>query len=154
AIADGSQFEGPFILPVGLRPAASVFAVIDLCYATKGRLFISSGGGVIIYPGDNVFANAQCLTSLDGVSFIPAETESTPLSLYNGWRGGATVTSSAAAVNIAGIVHLQGGIAGGTSPLAFTLPLGYRPATNAYVPVDLCNAHKGRLFIQPSGDVS
>jgi hypothetical protein len=38
--------------------------------------------------------------------------------------------------------------------VAFTLPPAFRPATNVYVPVDLCDANKGRLDIAPSGVVS
>src|SRR5207249_2917910 len=36
----------------------------------------------------------------------------------------------------------------------FTLPAAARPATSVYVPVDLCNATNGRLFIQSSGVVT
>src|SRR5438270_13919360 len=45
-------------------------------------------------------------------------------------------------------------ISGGTSAVAFTLAAGFRPATTVYVPVDLCNANKGRLIIQTTGVVS
>jgi hypothetical protein len=41
----------------------------------------------------------------------------------------------------------------GTSTLAFTLPVGYRPPTNVWVPVGLCWAHKGRLDIATNGNV-
>ena len=57
--------------------------------------------------------------------------------------------------NINGVVHLKGAIATtGTNPVPFTLPVGFRPATSVYVPVDLCNATNGRLFIHPSGVVT
>jgi hypothetical protein len=32
-----------------------------------------------------------------------------------------------------------------------TLPAAFRPATDVYVPVDLCNAKNGRLHITPAG---
>ena len=51
-------------------------------------------------------------------------------------------------------MHLKGAIANGTTGLAFTLPIRLRPAKNVYVPVDLCNAKKGRLYIEPSGEVT
>jgi hypothetical protein len=51
-------------------------------------------------------------------------------------------------------VHFKGAIASGTSPVAFTLPAAFRPVTDVYIPVDLCNATKGRLFIQTSGAVT
>jgi hypothetical protein len=63
-------------------------------------------------------------------------------------------TSNGAASLIDGIVHLKGAIASGASGLAFTLPAGMRPATDAYVMVNLCAAAKGRLRIQPSRDVT
>ena len=36
----------------------------------------------------------------------------------------------------------------------FTLPVGLRPAKDAYVPTDLVNAKNGRLYISTSGAVS
>jgi hypothetical protein len=50
-------------------------------------------------------------------------------------------------------VHFKGAIGSGTSSVAFTLPAGFRPATDVYVPVDLCNTTNGRLYIVPSGVV-
>jgi hypothetical protein len=75
--------------------------------------------------------------------------------LQNGWTNAPFGTSNAAVTTIAGVVHFQGAIAtGGTNAQAFTLPPAYRPATAVYVPVDLCGANNGRLFIQPSGVVT
>ena len=51
-------------------------------------------------------------------------------------------------------MQFEGAIASGTSSVAFMLPSQFRPPKNAYVPIDLCNATKGRLFIQPSGVVT
>src|SRR6516165_2614096 len=73
----------------------------------------------------------------------------TPLTLKNGWTGAPFGTSNPAVSNISGIVHFKGAIAtSGTNPVPFTLPTADRPATNVYVPVDLCGATNGRLFIQ------
>ncbi len=45
-------------------------------------------------------------------------------------------------------IHLSGAIStGGTNPTAFTLPAAFAPATDVYVPVDLCSTTKGRLVI-------
>ena len=64
-------------------------------------------------------------------------------------------TSNAAVTKVSGIVHFKGAIATtGTKPVPFTLPKAFRPATNVWVPVDLCNATNGRLVIQHSGVVS
>ena len=76
------------------------------------------------------------------------------LTLINGWTAGPFGTSRPQVEILSGIVHLKGGIAGGTAAGAFVLPAAYRPATNVFVPVDLCNATNGRLDIAPSGTVS
>jgi hypothetical protein len=78
-----------------------------------------------------------------------------PAHLKNGWTNAPFGTSNAAVSLVSGIVHFKGAIAtGGTNPVPFTLPKALRPATAVYVPVDLCNANNGRLFIQPSGVVT
>jgi hypothetical protein len=82
-------------------------------------------------------------------------TTSTPLKLQNGWTGAAFGTAKPSVRTVSGIVTFKGGIkTKGASPVAFTLPKAFRPATNVWVPVDLCNALKGRLYIQPSGVVT
>ena len=79
----------------------------------------------------------------------------TPLTLHNGWTNAPFSTSKAAVATISGIVHFKGAIATtGTNPVAFTLPVGFRPASNVFIPVDLCNATNGRLDIQHSGVVT
>jgi hypothetical protein len=56
---------------------------------------------------------------------------------------------------ISGIVHFKGAIAtSGSNSVPFTLPASFRPDTAVYVPVDLCSANNGRLFIEPSGVVT
>jgi hypothetical protein len=83
-----------------------------------------------------------------------ASTVFTQLTLQNGWTNAPFSTRNAAVRVINGIVHLRGAIATtGTNAQAFTLPAAFRPTTNVYVPVDLCNATDGRLFIQPNGAV-
>lgn len=52
-----------------------------------------------------------------------------------------------------GIVRFKGAMADGSSPNAFVLPVGMRPALDAYVPVDLCDTTNGRLHIRPNGEV-
>jgi hypothetical protein len=144
----------PFVLPAAFRPTTDVYVPVDLCNATKGRLFIQPSGAVMVQAEGGVFSNAQCFTSLDGASFALHATGSTALTLINGWKNAPFGTSKAAARKAAGIVHLQGAIASGTSAVPFVLPAAFRPTTDVYVPVDLCNATNGRLFIQPSGAVT
>ncbi|MFO0687989.1 MAG: hypothetical protein U0900_04735 [Myxococcota bacterium] len=75
------------------------------------------------------------------------------LALQNGWSLAPTGAFAARAFLDGGVVAFRGAISGGTSGLAFTLPIEMRPETNVYVAVSLCNATQGRLLIQPSGDV-
>jgi hypothetical protein len=78
----------------------------------------------------------------------------TSITLQNGWVDFGNGTAAPAVTNINGIVHLKGAIATqGTIPEPFTLPVGDRPATAVWVPVDLGGATAGQLAIQPSGVV-
>ena len=142
-----------FTLPAGLRPATSVYVPVDMCNSTNGRLVIQSTG-VVSVQAETSFGNAQCFTSVDGASFAPASSGFASLVLVNGWTNAPFGTSNAAVEKVAGIVHFKGAIAtAGTDPVPFTLPAGFRPATDVYVSVDLCNATKGRIHIVPSGVV-
>jgi hypothetical protein len=79
----------------------------------------------------------------------------TPLTLQNGWTNAPFSTSAAEVATISGIVHLKGAIATtGTNPVPFTLPAAFRPASEVFVPADLCNATNGRLQIEPTGVVT
>ena len=152
AIASGTTGQA-FTLPAGMRPSTNVYIPVDLCGATKGRLFIQSSGAVTVFAENGTFSNAQCFTSLDGASFTL--NDFTPLTLLNGWTNAPFATTNAGFYVVDGIVHFRGAVATSASNAQpFTLPVGFRPATNAYVPVDLCAAKKGRLFIQPSGVVT
>jgi hypothetical protein len=44
---------------------------VDLCNGDKGRLNIQPDGVVVVEAENGDFAQAQCLTSLDGASFAP-----------------------------------------------------------------------------------
>ena len=79
--------------------------------------------------------------------------ERRPLTLQNGWTNAPFSTSSATVEKVSGIVQFKGAIGNGTTAVAFTLPTGFRPATDVYVVVDLCNATKGRLHITAAGVV-
>jgi hypothetical protein len=146
-----------FTLPAGDRPAADVYVPVDMCSATNGRLQITPSGTVYVEPeGQGAsWGNASCFTSLDGVSFATSASSFTPLNLQNGWTSFGPGTASPAARKISGIVYLEGAIkTTGTNPVAFTLPVGDRPAAYFSVKVDLCDATNGYVFIAPSGKVS
>jgi hypothetical protein len=142
-----------FTLPTGFRPSTDVYVPINLCDASKGRLYIQPNGTTFVQAEGGTFANAQCFTSLDGASFAASPSGSTALTLQNGWTHAPFATRNAAITNVNGVVHLQGAIGNGTTNAPFTIPSGFRPSHDVYVPVDLCDAKKGRLLIQPSGAV-
>ena len=145
----------PFTLPAGDRPAHFVYVPVDECNGDNGRLDINPNGVVSVEAQGAVWSNAQCLTSLDGVSFARSANSFTPLKLKNGWANYGSGTPSPAARKISGIVHFQGAMrTGGTNTVAFILPKGDRPALRIFVPVDECGATNGDLFIQPDGSVT
>src|SRR5215471_6042301 len=145
-----------FTLPAGFRPSTNVYALINLCTGSIGRLNIAPSGTVTVQPeGSNNFWMVQCGTSLDGASFALSPTSFTALALQNGWTNAPFGTSNAAVRTISGIVHFKGAIAtNGTNADPFVLPTGFRPAKNVFIPVDLCNGNNGRLNIQPNGVVA
>jgi hypothetical protein len=153
AIGTSGSNAQAFTLPVGIRPATEVYVPVDLCNAANGRLKIDPSG-VVTVQAEKAFSDAQCFTSLDGASFALSSASLTALPLYNGWTNAPYGTSNAAVTNVSGIVHLKGAISSGATARAIVLPVGFRPATEVYVQVDLCNAANGRLMIDPSGVVT
>jgi hypothetical protein len=144
-----------FVLPKAFRPRTEVYVPVDMCNATNGRIQIEPNGVVAVEAEGGVFSNAQCFTSLDGASFAQSGKSFTSLRLRNGWKNAPFATSKAQVRNINGIVHFKGAIAttGGNSE-PFVLPRSFRPRTEVYVPVDLCNATNGRIQIEPNGVVA
>lgn len=152
AVSNGTT-DHLFTLPVTLRPETNVYVSADLCSGKPGRLLFQPSGHVFVQTASGIFADAQCFTSLEGVKYAPYANAFTPLTLWNGWGDLAFGTSRASFARIDGMIHLKGGIYGGTAAGLFTLPPEARPETNVYVSVNLCGSAKGRLFIQPSGFV-
>src|SRR5215469_11596409 len=65
----------------------------------------------------------------------------TALKLINGWTTGPFGTSHLTVEKVEGVLVFRGAIAtAGTNPAPFTLPPVFRPLTDVYVPLDLCNA--------------
>lgn len=141
-----------FTLPASMRPATDVYVSVDLCNGARGRLYIQPSGATSV-QAFAAFSDAQCFTSLEGASFMLPGANSTPLTPVNGWTGGAFGTNTPQAEKSNGIVRLAGAVGNGTGTVLFTLPSGLRPTADIYVPVNLCNAAKGRLYIEPSGVV-
>jgi len=150
-----------FTLPPDFRPESNVYVPVDMCSGANGRLDITPDGQVTVQTA-GAWSNAQCLTSLDGVSFFPWQYEQwrpsgsvyLPISPQYGWTGGPFGTDVPHAQLFDGVVQFAGAMAtSGTTQLAFTLPPGWRPASNVFIPVDLCGGTNGRLAIKPDGEV-
>jgi hypothetical protein len=69
AIANTGSSSAVFTLPSAFRPATAVYVPVDLCNSSNGRLFIQHSGVVIVQAESGTFSNAQCFTSLEGVTF-------------------------------------------------------------------------------------
>jgi hypothetical protein len=158
----GGTADVAFTLPAADRPAGNVYVPVDMCNSTKGWLYIQSSG-VVTVQAQGAFSDAQCFTSLEGATFALPTSGTTPLTLQNGWQGAPNGTSYPSVQiktnrftggSTPGSVHFSGAIANGTSSVAFTLPVGYRPSSTAYVPVVMCGTTKGRLIISSSGTVT
>lgn len=103
----------------------------------------------------NLLLSAVLLAACSTLANSPAAAQSgfagpTQLTLLNGWVNYSSATANASVQLQNGMVQLRGAIASGTSGWAFTLPAAYRPQTDVYVPVDLCSAAYGRLWIEAS----
>jgi hypothetical protein len=154
-IATSSANTNPvaFTLPKAFRPAASVWVPVILCAGASGRLYIQPDG-VVSVQVENAWAAAQCMTSLDGVSFAKSGSSFTALKAQDGWTGGAYGAAKLGARVISGIVHLRGAAySSSTSPIITVLPKADRPAVTVDVKADLCGAQNGRLLILPNGTV-
>jgi hypothetical protein len=106
---------------------------------------------------------ADVWTSLDGVSFDPsakAAKGSTLVTLQprGNWTATLGYLGMPMARSLNGIVYFQGGCSRdtgtGTSAYLFTLPAGFHPAADVYIPVSVGGGNKGRLLVAKNGDVS
>lgn len=155
AIANGASAVA-FTLPLGYRPSSTVYVPVVMCGTTHGRLIVQPSGSVSV-QAEASFANAQCFTSLDGAWFQlnGSSPYYHPLTLQNGWSAYGWSTATPAVDEDGTTVTLSGAIrTAGTNAVAFTLPSGFWPQNNVYVSVDMCNATRGRLWIQPNGVVT
>jgi hypothetical protein len=142
-----------FTLPPGFRPSATVYVPTNVFMGGKGRLVIEANGDVTVGT-EGAFSEAQSYTSLDGVSFQLSTGGHVAMTLQNGWTNTIYGTRAVAAAAFNGVVRFQGAMqTNGSNTSPFVVPTGLRPATRVYVPVDLCNAQKGRLIIEPTGSV-
>jgi hypothetical protein len=155
AIATSGTNTLAFVLPPQSSPGRYVYIPVNLCGATKGRLVIYPSGEVHV-QAEKSFSNAQCFTSLDGAWF-GVESHDNPVfaevDMICDCQEGPYGTSIPERADINGIIYFLGAFRSYSSyswlanTPAFSLAPNWLPAKKAYVPVDLCNATNGRLFI-------
>jgi hypothetical protein len=155
AIAGGSNSE-PFKLDSMYRPQFTVFLPVDMCNGHKGRIIIETNGDTTL-QAEKDFSDAQCFTSLDGLSYVTASTgfKPLPLLLSDGWTSGAGGTSTLKVHKSGSLVRFEGAISGGTAnPVAIFPLLSFRSPAVITIAVDMCNATNGRAVITPDGYMS
>jgi hypothetical protein len=140
-----------FNLPIVMRPAASVFLPVALCGGAKGRVTISPSGDGTIQAEGGAWSSAQCLVSLDGLTY--PLTDATLLTLDSGWARHGDATARPQVSLTQNIVRFKGAMkTTGTDGLAFRLPRGLAPPATTYLNVSLCDGKKGRLTIGTDGN--
>jgi len=149
------QFTGSggaaFVLPTGSRPSAAVSVPVAMGTTSFGRLMIDTAGNVTVQDETGGISRAQQFTSLDGASFSINTSGFTALTLQNGWTNAPSGTRNAAVKNDNGTIRFEGAVAHGTTATMFTLPSAFRPPSDVYLPLALCNGRKGRLHITTAG---
>jgi hypothetical protein len=146
----------PFTLPAAMRPAATVYAPIDLTVGHKGRLVIAPTGTVTVQAEDSV-DYAKEYTSLEGVTFPVSNTTANGwlcLTPTNGWVAMPFSTRNTCVKNVDGIIRFSGSVGNGTTSTVFTLPTNMEPSHAVYVAIDMCGAKAGRMIVQTNGQVS
>jgi hypothetical protein len=155
AIAGGSNSE-PFKLDSMYRPQFTIILPVDMCNGHKGRIIIETNGDTTL-QAEKDFSDAQCFTSLDGLSYVTASTGFKPYPvLLNYWTSGAGGTSPLRAHKSGSLIRFEGHIEGGLNainPVA-QFPVSFSPPEVITIAVDMCNATNGRVVITPAGYVS
>lgn len=141
-----------FVMPPALRPPDIVYLKVDLCDATSGFLIIQFDGSAFVVAENGNFAKAQCLTSLDGVTYPVSTDRFRTLRFENGWTNYSESTGNAVVRNLGGAVRFAGIITtDGNNPVPFTLPATVRPSTTIYLSLGLAGGTNGQLQIDPDG---
>jgi hypothetical protein len=155
AMATTGTNMSPFTIPAGMRPSSNVYLPVDLCGGTKGRLFISPAGSVSVVAEGSAIGNAQCFTSLEGVTYTTTTAAPSSFTCYDsisGWTMAPFGTRGFCLVDDGGIMHLTGAVStSGTSNFITGFPTLNRPTRDMFVEVDLCNGQQGRITIDQFG---
>lgn len=147
----GSNAE-PFVIPAPFRPAATVVIKLDLCDAANGMLIVNPDGSTEI-GAENSFSDAQCFSSLDGVTYSLSTDGYHKLKLTDGWLPFGDGTAAPAARAAGNVVRFQGAMTGGSGVAAFTVPASLRPQSAVWIPLDMSGASNGRIGVFPDGSV-
>ncbi|HET9954525.1 MAG TPA: hypothetical protein VFQ61_08470, partial [Polyangiaceae bacterium] len=145
-----------FLLPSGLRPARRMYVPVPALSGEilSARLRIEADGWVYLQTADAT--PNQVSVHLDGVQFSVKTDGFEALDLANGWVPFGNTMFTPAARKVGNTVYLQGSLKHPSTPssmIVFTLDAGLRPPADTYVPIVLCSSERGRLVIQPNGNV-
>lgn len=139
-------------LPASYRPPTNVYLAALVCNGEVGRLVVQPSGALVIEAGS--FSDAQCLTSLEGASYLIPNAQTKDIAPKNGWVGGALGANTLRFQLNQGWVRFSGALSGGANSTLLTLPPSLRPYEDVYEPVVLCSAARGTVFISKSGAVT
>jgi hypothetical protein len=106
---------------------------------------------------EGAVSNAQCFTSLEGVTYTTTTAAPTSFTCYDsisGWTMGPYATRGFCLVDDGGIMHLTGAVSTtGTNNFITTFPTLNRPTRDMFVEVDLCNGQQGRITVDQFGSM-
>lgn len=122
----------------------NIYEITALTVANGNKMAPNTFNGTLVASANN---NDYEQTYNIGVAGSPA--------FQNTWANfGSGFTTAAYRKDAAGFVHLSGVVSGGTMNLAiFTLPVNFRPLTNDFTQVTVCNNLIGRVLVSHTGDV-
>jgi hypothetical protein len=124
-----------------------------------------NNNSIMAYNNSNTFATAKFINNSGGqamelngnlqiIGKIINEAYQYP-SFENNWTNfGAEWNTAKFYKSKDGRVYLEGVVTGGTNPVIYTLPVGYRPAQRIFFIVSQFGAGRGRVDIQANGQVS
>lgn len=104
-----------------------------------------------------IISESSSGAGIGGTGVFTQETPTTVSVYSNSWVAGPSNGTAKYWKDRFGVVHLEGGISGGTigsTTQAFTLPSGYRPPNGYYVPAMAIDGTVGQCYIKTTGEVN
>lgn len=152
SLQGGTPGQEAFILSSALAPAHNVLLPDFTGNGTPAGVIIEHTGQVV-----PVGSLPNTLQTLDGMSFVARSAPKlrfTAAKLQPGWRyGGQGSAQPGYEIDSLGVVHLQGGLAGGNDTPAFVLPPALAPAHTLWLPIYTGHTTEGSLEIATNGQV-